>query len=124
MEDADHEGSGASAALCPFIEGVLFSFNLDGQDRKGLVLADALQLALGATAEPSTWIDTYVAHENLIVRAAVRRLKSTPQAVAVLRVTDFDWCCKALPIGSLELESNCGEKPAGSSSKAPFVNWA
>ena len=75
--------------LCPVIEGVLFSFERDGQPCRGLVLGDALETIFGLReGGPERWVELYERHCDEIVGVA-RRLRPQPGDVVVVRGEDL-----------------------------------
>jgi hypothetical protein len=79
-----------SAELCSSVAGVSFRFvRGDAGAARGLVLAEALELAFGATGDPSSWLSTFQANQQQIVACAERRYAERTEDVVVLRSTDF-----------------------------------
>jgi hypothetical protein len=77
------------AELSTAVAGVQFSFDRRGREKRGLVLAEALQCSFGADSDPESWLAAFDKYHRRIVTAAIRRYRSRPDHIIVLRSTDF-----------------------------------
>lgn len=77
------------AALCPAVAGVQFEVDYRHRRLRGLVLADALQLAFGAGDDPADWLHAFETHRQRILARAAQRYRRQPELIVVLRTTDF-----------------------------------
>ena len=77
------------ASLCPAVAGVQFEIDYRHRRLRGLVLADALQLAFGANVDPDDWLHTFERYRERILARAAQRYRRRPEPIIVLQVTDF-----------------------------------
>lgn len=80
----------SAPSLCPIVQGVVFEFSAFGRRTKAVVLAEALEECLGASADKATWLPCFQRHHDRLLDLALKRCEAHEDLkVVMIRARDL-----------------------------------